>query len=189
MASYNTKFYNEMNSDNNELVFIDLEANQDINNNNLSTNNHYLLELSGIKSSGGEVISKFSEKVFQRTPLNKQVASLLNKPQDYYSNVDFQEEDETYSDFVEFTKGATIITYGDYDQTVLNAVAQRYKLPRIYLFDICEEIKRKLNIKKDCSPSLSAIAYAFGINQDKYQKHEAAADAQLLFDIYLEYLD
>ncbi len=172
-----------------ELIFIDLEANQDVNNTHIDVpNNHYLLELSGIKSLNGKEISRFDQKVFQYKPLNKQVASLLNKHVNYYNNHSFLKEKKVYQLFQEFSKDAIVVTYGNYDQTVLDSVAKRWGLERIELFDACEEIKKGLKIDKQHSPSLSSLAYSFDIDQSQYNKHEAFEDARLLFDIFLAFL-
>ncbi len=174
---------------NSDLVFIDLEANQEvIHTNSGNINKHYLLELCGIKYRNGKKVDSFNESVYQSKPLNKQVSSLLNKPSDYYQNTDFLDEYNVYKEFLNFTHGATVIAYGDYDQIVLNAVAQRTRQQKVYILDVCEEIKKNIHISHHLSPSLSGLAYAFGIDQEKYNKHEADADAQLLFDIFLAYL-
>ncbi len=159
-----------------DIVIVDFEANQ-------IDKIDYLLQFGCIKKTKDKKEIKISGNVYQEKPLSRHVSNYINKPPYFFKNKKFMLEKEAYIKLLEFTKGCKVITYGSYDQRLIDSVANRYKLETIPLIDI----SRIFENKTKNAPSLSKLAYLFGIDETKYQRHDSFDDALLLYDVFMKY--
>lgn len=159
-----------------DLVFVDFEANQ-------FKYCNYLLQFACIKRTKDNHIIKISNNVYQNTPLTKRISKILKKPYNYFKNQTFIKEKEAYQALLSFTENCLVITYGSYDQHILDDIAKRFHLPQIPLIDISKNLCCGL---KDTF-SLSKMAFLLGIDERKYKRHNSSDDAQLLYDVFMKY--
>lgn len=161
---------------NKKVAFIDIEANQ-------IKKNIYMLEFS-IFNSESDSIMKFVE-CQQKSPLNTEVSELLKKHKYYYKNKQISEK-QAYLELIELSKTYELVCFGNYDQTILDAIQRRYKLERIKLTDFLEELSLIFNIDKNRTPSLNNFKNICEIDWNEENDHNSYWDAKYLKDVYLK---
>lgn len=166
------------------LIFLDLEANQEVSHENGALlTKHKLLQLSALKIINGKLDSRFNKYCKYDGYLNDKVRHLLHKSRNFFMN---QKEDEAhvYKSFQKFCGGnSKIYCYGNYDQIVLDSVKENNQLDsRIELIDYSNEIAKRFNINSKLTPSQSNLCNIFDIKARS--KHNAINDAFALWLIY-----
>lgn len=127
------------------VIFMDLEAN--ISSKSKEIN---ILQLSAIKMNNINKIEKFDQYCYFNKNIEKRISNLLSKSIDFFKNEKFKSEKDVYLDFLNFTKNCKVFVFGKFDQEVLNKVSNRYKIPRINVIDLQNDINKFLKISKFC---------------------------------------
>lgn len=162
-----------------DKVFIDIEANQ------TKDKRILLLEISAIKQNlNNQIIDDLSLEAYQDEPLTERIAELLSKDRYYYRNANLKER-EVYDQFYKFSFDCDIYCWGNYDQTILNAIQRRYKIASIHLIDFSEIIKNELNLKN--SLSIKKMSTILNIDKKDLSHHDSLDDAKLLRYIVNKY--
>lgn len=157
------------------VIFMDLEAN--ISSKSKEIN---ILQLSAIKMNNINKIEKFDQYCYFNKNIEKRISNLLSKSIDFFKNEKFKSEKDVYLDFLNFTKNCKVFVFGKFDQEVLNKVSNRYKIPRINVIDLQNDINKFLKISKFC---LGLKKIAMILNIDFKNEHNSLEDARVLFEI------
>ncbi len=161
-----------------KLVFLDLEADQH-KQDKTSKFQNYLLQIGCIKTNNLEVVESYFEEVYCPWYINYHVAYVINKPCGYFNNEEFINEKEAYLKLLKFIGDSEVVVHGDYDQKILDDIAERYNLQKIKVIDVSGAFRHKKLI-----PSISKLIRAFGIDDNKFEKHSSIDDAKALLEIF-----
>ena len=172
--------YNEksMSLDGNFVVF-------DIETTGLKARFHELIEIAGVKVSGGKITERFSEFVKPTTEISPHITELTRITNEMVSGADRAEN--VLKRFVEFAKGCTLVAHNaNFDVGFLKRYAEKFGIP----FDFCYVdtlgLSRKLvtNIKRH---RLDRVAKALGIPFEGH--HRAINDAEVTAKIFTAFAD
>ena len=173
--AYNEK---EMSLDGDFVVF-------DIETTGLKAKFHELIEIAGVKVSGGKIVDRFSEFVKPQKPILSHITELTKITNEMVSEADIAEN--VIKRFVEFARGSVLVAHNaNFDVGFLKRYAEKYNIE----FDFCYVdtlgLSRKLvtNIKRH---RLDRVAKALGINFEGH--HRAINDAEVTAKIFMVFCD
>ncbi len=172
--------YNEKNMPlSGEFVVFDIETT------GLKARFNELIEVAGVKVSGGKIVDKFSEFVKPKTSISDHITELTRITNDMVANADSAEN--VLKRFVEFAKGSVLVAHNaNFDVGFLKRYAEIFNIE----FDFCYVdtlgLSRKLvtNIKRH---RLDRVAKALGIPFEGH--HRAINDAEVTAKIFLMFAD
>ncbi len=172
---YNEK---EMGLDGDFVVF-------DIETTGLKAKFHELIEIAGVKVSGGKIVDRFSEFVKPEAQILPHITELTRITNDMVSDADNIEN--VLKRFIKFAKGTILVAHNArFDVGFLKRYAEKYKID----FDFCYidtlNLSRKLvtNIKRH---RLDRVAKSLGINFEGH--HRAINDAEVTAKIFMVFCD
>ena len=172
--------YNEKSMDlDGDFVVFDIETT------GLKARFHELIEVAGVKVSGGKIVERFSEFVKPKTPISPHITELTRITNEMVSGADNAEN--VLKRFVEFAKGCVLVAHNaNFDVGFLKRYAEKFGIE----FDFCYVdtlgLSRKLvtNIKRH---RLDRVAKALGIPFEGH--HRAINDAEVTAKIFLVFVD
>ena len=172
--------YNEksMNLDGEFVVF-------DIETTGLKAKFHELIEIAGVKVSGGKIVDRFSEFVKPKKSISPHITELTKITNEMVANAD--NDENVLKRFLKFSEGCILVAHNaNFDVGFLKRYSQIYNLP----FDFCYVdtlgLSRKLvtNIKRH---RLDRVAKALGIPFEGH--HRAINDAEVTAKIFMVFCD
>ena len=144
-----------------------------------------LIEVAGVRVSGGKIVGRFSEFVKPENQISAQITELTRITNEMVAAADNAEN--VIKRFVEFAKGAVLVAHNaNFDVGFMKRYAEKYGID----FDFCYVdtlgLSRKLvtNIKRH---RLDRVAKALGINFEGH--HRAINDAEVTAKIFLVFCD
>ena len=144
-----------------------------------------LIEVAGVRVSGGKIVDRFSEFVKPENQISAQITELTRITNEMVASADNAEN--VIKRFVEFSKGAVLVAHNaNFDVGFMKRYAEKYNID----FDFCYVdtlgLSRKLvtNIKRH---RLDRVAKALGINFEGH--HRAINDAEVTAKIFLVFCD
>ena len=159
----------------------------DIETTGLKAKFHELIEIAGVKVSGGKITERFSEFVKPTTEILPHITELTRITNEMVSGADSAEN--VLRRFVEFAKGCVLVAHNaNFDVGFLKRYAEKFGIP----FDFCYVdtlgLSRKLvtNIKRH---RLDRVAKSLGIPFEGH--HRAINDAEVtakIFNVFAESL-
>ena len=172
--------YNEKSMDlNGDFVVFDIETT------GLKAKFHELIEVAGVKVSGGKIVERFSEFVKPETPILPHITELTKITNEMVSGAD--DAKNVLSRFLEFAEGSVLVAHNaNFDVGFLKRYAEKVNIP----FDFCYVdtlgLSRKLvtNIKRH---RLDRVAKALGIPFEGH--HRAINDAEVTAKIFMVFAD
>lgn len=157
----------------------------DIETTGLKAKFHELIEIAGVKVSGGKITERFSEFVKPTTEILPHITELTRITNEMVSGADNAEN--VLRRFVEFSKGCVLVAHNaNFDVGFLKRYAEKFKIP----FDFCYVdtlgLSRRLvtNIKRH---RLDRVAKALGIPFEGH--HRAINDAEVTAKIFTVFAD
>ncbi len=157
----------------------------DIETTGLKAKFHELIEIAGVKVSGGKITERFSEFVKPTTEILPHITELTRITNEMVSGADNAEN--VLRRFVEFAKGCVLVAHNaNFDVGFLKRYAEKFGIP----FDFCYVdtlgLSRKLvtNIKRH---RLDRVAKALGIPFEGH--HRAINDAEVTAKIFNVFAD
>lgn len=157
----------------------------DIETTGLKARFHEIIEIAGVKVSGGKITERFSEFVKPTTEIKPHITELTGITNEMVSGADSQEN--VFKRFVEFAKGSVLVAHNaNFDVGFLKKYAEKFSVP----FDFCYVdtlgLSRKLvtNIKRH---RLDRVAKALGIHFEGH--HRAINDAEVTAKIFISFID
>jgi len=157
----------------------------DIETTGLKAKFHELIEVAGVKVSGGKIVGRFSEFVKPQTPISPHITELTRITNEMVSGADNAEN--VLKRFIEFAKGCVLVAHNaNFDVGFLKRYAEKFGIE----FDFCYVdtlgLSRKLvtNIKRH---RLDRVAKALGIPFEGH--HRAINDAEVTAKIFLVFVD
>ncbi len=157
----------------------------DIETTGLKARFHELIEIAGVKVSGGKITERFSEFVKPTTEILPHITELTRITNEMVSGADNAQN--VLSRFVEFAKGCVLVAHNaNFDVGFLKRYAEKFGIP----FDFCYVdtlgLSRKLvtNIKRH---RLDRVAKALGIPFEGH--HRAINDAEVTAKIFTVFTD
>lgn len=172
--------YNEKDMDlSGDFVVFDIETT------GLKAKFHELIEVAGVKVSGGKIVDRFSEFVKPESQILPHITELTKITNEMVAGADKAEN--VLKRFIEFSKGSVLVAHNaNFDVGFLKRYAEIYNLE----FDFCYVdtlgLSRKLvtNIKRH---RLDRVAKALGINFEGH--HRAINDAEVTAKIFMLFCD
>ena len=157
----------------------------DIETTGLKAKFHELIEVAGVKVSGGRIVDRFSEFVKPKSPILPHITELTKITNEMVANAN--NDENVLKRFIEFSKGSVLVAHNaNFDVGFLKRYAEIYNIP----FDFCYVdtlgLSRKLvtNIKRH---RLDRVAKALGINFEGH--HRAINDAEVTAKIFMIFCD
>ncbi len=157
----------------------------DIETTGLKARFHEIIEIAGVKVSGGKIIERFSEFVKPTAEIKPHITELTGITNEMVSSADSQEN--VFKRFVEFAKGCVLVAHNaNFDVGFLKKYAEKFNVS----FDFCYVdtlgLSRKLvtNIKRH---RLDRVAKALGIHFEGH--HRAINDAEVTGKIFISFVD
>jgi len=157
----------------------------DIETTGLKARFHELIEIAGVKVSGGKIVERFSEFVKPEAEILPHITELTRITNEMVSGADCAEN--VLKRFVEFAKGCVLVAHNaNFDVGFLKRYAEKFGIP----FDFCYVdtlgLSRKLvtNIKRH---RLDRVAKALGIPFEGH--HRAINDAEVTAKIFNVFAD
>ena len=157
----------------------------DIETTGLKARFHELIEIAGVKVSGGKITERFSEFVKPTTEILPHITELTRITNEMVSGAD--DAQNVLTRFVEFAKGCVLVAHNaNFDVGFLKRYAEKFGIP----FDFCYVdtlgLSRKLvtNIKRH---RLDRVAKALGIPFEGH--HRAINDAEVTAKIFTVFAD
>jgi len=157
----------------------------DIETTGLKARFHELIEIAGVKISGGKIIDQFSEFVKPEIPIAPHITELTRITNEMVAGADNSEN--VLKRFTEFAKGSVLVAHNaNFDVGFLKRYAEKYKID----FDFCYVdtlgLSRKLvtNIKRH---RLDRVAKALGIHFEGH--HRAINDAEVTAKIFAIFIN
>ncbi len=157
----------------------------DIETTGLKARFHELIEIAGVKVSGGKITERFSEFVKPTTEILPHITELTRITNEMVSGADNAQN--VLMRFVEFAKGCVLVAHNaNFDVGFLKRYAEKFGIP----FDFCYVdtlgLSRKLvtNIKRH---RLDRVAKALGIPFEGH--HRAINDAEVTAKIFTVFTD
>ena len=157
----------------------------DIETTGLKAKFHELIEIAGVKVSGGKITEKFSEFVKPTTEIQPHITELTRITNEMVSGADNAEN--VLKRFLDFSKGCVLVAHNaNFDVGFLKRYAEKFNIP----FDFCYVdtlgLSRKLvtNIKRH---RLDRVAKALGIPFEGH--HRAINDAEVTAKIFVVFAD
>lgn len=157
----------------------------DIETTGLKAKFHELIEIAGVKVSGGKIVDRFSEFVKPKKPISPHITELTKITNEMVANAD--NDENVLKRFLKFCEGSMLVAHNaNFDVGFLKRYAQVYGLP----FDFCYidtlGLSRKLvtNIKRH---RLDRVAKALGIPFEGH--HRAINDAEVTAKIFMVFCD
>ena len=157
----------------------------DIETTGLKAKFHEIIEIAGVKVSGGKIVDRFSEFVKPKKQISPHITELTKITNEMVATAD--NDENVLRRFVEFSKGCVLVAHNaNFDVGFLKRYSEVYNIP----FDFCYidtlGLSRKLvtNIKRH---RLDRVAKALGIPFEGH--HRAINDAEVTAKIFMVFCD